>query len=67
MHDYNYVYTKLNLTPKKEVNSPIKTPYNYTELIINYEECKKQFEYLELNAVYYPPPPEFVLSNILPN
>jgi hypothetical protein len=56
INDHSYVYTKLNLTPQKKVDPPLtlKTPYNYAELIINYEECKKYFEYLESNALYIP-------------
>jgi LPS sulfotransferase NodH len=64
MNDYSYVYTKLNLTPQKEVNPSVKTPYNYTKLIINYEECKKKFEHLESNAVYIPPAPGDILPTV---
>ena len=52
--DYNYVFTKLKITPVVELWLPEKAPYSYHDIVINVEECKQVFDYLESTYVFVP-------------
>jgi hypothetical protein len=48
--DPGWVYRKLGLTQKKPIEYPDRSPYDYREMIINWEECWHWFQIYEKNT-----------------
>lgn len=50
--NYDYVFKKLDLNQSKPVWSTIQSVYNYKEVIINHQQCKDVFDYLEQTETF---------------
>jgi len=54
VNDYEFIYKKLDLVKHKEVVETMESTYRYKDLIVNHEQCKEIFDYLEVTEKFTP-------------